>query len=133
MPDWRSHIIVAIVFGACFCLSPRLSLAEEIPQKIASEEARKLVQLATGEVSLEYDGASEYDQFFVFEALGPEAGSSFFKVNPWTGDVWDESGCKKMSTPRLRKLQAKIRQRFTKDELKGYQKLRKIRPECVTD
>jgi len=133
MPDWRSHIIVAIVFGAYCCLSPRLSLAGEIPQKIASEEARKLALLATGEVSLENDGPSEYDQFFVFEALGPEAGSSFFKVNPWTGDVWDESGCKKMSTPGLRKLQSKIRQKFTKDELREYQKLRKIRPECVTD
>jgi len=133
MPDWRRHIIVAIMLGACCSLAPRLSLAEEIPQKIASEEARKLALLATGEVSLEYDGPSKYDQFFVFEALGPEAGSSFFKVNPWTGDVWDEWGCKKLSTPGLRKLQAKIRKRFTKDELKEYQKLRKIRPECVTD
>lgn len=133
MPDWKRRAIIVIAFGVCCCLAPRLSMADEIPQKIGSEETRKLVHAATGENSFEDDGRSDYDQFFVFEVLGPEAGSWFLKVNPWTGDVWDESNCEKLSTPKLQKLQTKIRQRFLEGELKEYQRLHDIRPECVTD
>lgn len=113
--------------------------ADDIPQKIDATEAWDLAYEATkkhnpDKGSLEYGGLSRRESFFTFQGLGPVAGSyGFFAVNPWTGDVWALWGCRRQTTSGLRKLQAKIRARFTKDELKRYQILRDIRPECITD
>lgn len=115
------------------------ALADEIPQKISAEEALDLTYEVTKKHnpekgSLDYSGQSDREKFFKFQGLGPVAGSyGFFAVNPWTGDVWALWGCKRQSTPSLRKRQAKIRQRFSPEEAKSYQKLRDIRPECITD
>lgn len=115
------------------------ALADDIPQKIDATEALDLTYEVTkrhnpDKGSLEYSGLSRHETFFTFQGVGPTAGSyGFFAVNPWTGDVWALWGCKRQSTSGLKKLQAKIRERFTKGELKSYQTLRDIRPECITD
>jgi hypothetical protein len=38
-----------------------------------------------------------------------------------------------LSTPALRKSQAQIRRRFTPAELKQYEKLRRLKPECIVE
>jgi len=84
-------------------------------------------------------GAFDYDSnlsppFFVFYGVNqpPVEGSfGYFAVNPWTGDVWALWGCRKLSTRALRKSQAEIRKRFTREELKQYARLRRIKPECI--
>ena len=115
------------------------ALADDIPPKIDQTEALDLTYEVTkkhnpDKGSLEYSGLSRQERFFTFQGIGPVAGSyGFFAVNPWTGDVWALWGCKRQSTSGLKKLQAKIRERFTKNELKSYQTLRDIRSECITD
>ena len=54
-----------------------------------------------------------------------------FAVNPWTGDVWSLWGCRKLSTLALRKSQVEIRKCFTREELKQYAQLRRLKPECI--
>jgi hypothetical protein len=74
--------------------------------------------------------------FFVYQGLSPppaDGSFGFFGVNPWTGDVWALWGCRRLSTPALRKSQVEIRKRFTTGELKQYAKLRRIRPDCIYD
>ena len=70
--------------------------------------------------------------FFVFYGLTESDGSfGYFAVNPWTGDVWALWGCRKLSTPVLRRSQAEIRRRFTREELKHYPRLARLKPECI--
>jgi hypothetical protein len=74
--------------------------------------------------------------FFVYYALNEppaEGGFGYFAVNPWTGDVWTLWGCRKLSIPALRKSQAEIRKRFTRDELKQYARLRGLKLECIVE
>jgi hypothetical protein len=84
---------------------------------------------------LEYfDYDSNSGSFFVYNGLTkpPAEGSfGFFAVNPWTGDVWNLWGCQRLSTPALRKSQAAIRRHFTREELKQYARLRRLKPECI--
>jgi len=72
--------------------------------------------------------------FFGFDGVNadPYEGSfGFFAVNPWTGDVWDLWDCRRLSTPLLRKSQAEIRRRFSREERKQYARLRRLKPECM--
>jgi hypothetical protein len=88
---------------------------------------------------LDYDGSISSNftpPFIVFDGLTkPPAEGSFgvFAVNPWTGDVWNLWGCHRLSTPALRKSQAAIRRRFSRDELTQYARLRRLKPTCTVE
>jgi hypothetical protein len=110
----------------------------ENPWKIDEPTAQRLAAEADHGSATDLD-AFDYDSnlsppFFVFYGVNePPAEGSFghFAVNPWTGDVSSLWGCRKLSTPALRKSQAEIRKRFTREELKQYARLRHFKPECV--
>lgn len=107
-----------------------------IPWKINESAAQRLAaegdNSATGLEYFDYDSNS--GSFFVYNGLTkpPAEGSfGFFAVNPWTGDVWNLWGCHRLSTPALRKSQGPIRRRFSREELKQYARLRRLKPECI--
>ncbi len=112
--------------------------AAEIPWKIDEATAQRLAAEAHYGAA-KYLDVFDYDAnlsppFFVYYGLTepPVEGSfGYFAVNPWTGDVWSLWGCRKLSTPALRKSQAEIRKRFTREELKQYARLRRLKPECI--
>jgi hypothetical protein len=121
-------ILVAVVSSAN---------AVEVPQKIDNSGALHLMAEAIGQVDADYlVDDSDGTPFFVFNGLSrPPAEGSFgyFAVNPWTGDVWNLWGCHRLSTPALRKSQAAIERRFTRAELKQYDRLRDLKPECTVE
>ena len=126
------------VSGIAFLLSSLAApQAAEMPWKIDDQTAQRLA--AEG-----YDHGIDqkwfdYDPgmgrpFFVFYGLTESDGSfGYFAVNPWTGDVWALWGCHKLATPALRKSQADIRRRFTREELKQYPRLTELKPECIVE
>jgi hypothetical protein len=130
--------------------------AKELPFKIDAAAARRLVLEAIGQDASHLlsndsdpmdiydnegnrvrtvDGVSTSPPFFTFTGISPPPAAGFFgfyAVNPWTGDVWELRECKKLSTPALRRSQAKIRKQFTLDERRRYAKLRRrLRVRCV--
>ena len=113
--------------------------ADDVPWKIDETTAQILaVDAVYGSTkyinSFAYEGSdSKIDPpFFVYDGMGPVNGSfGFFAVNPWTGDVWNLWGCWKESKPASRKLQVKIRKKFTADELKQYTHLSRLKPGCT--
>lgn len=94
-----------------------------------------------------YDGSTKYlnyyeymermsRPFFVYYGmteLPAEGAFGYFAVNPWTGDVWALWGCRRLSTPALRKSQAEIRRRFSPKETRQYARLRRLKPECIVE
>jgi hypothetical protein len=129
---------IAFVAGAIVLYHDTATHAADIPWKLDEKTAQALAALAAGDGAnpgdLDPDLPTNDPPFFVFDGISPppaEGSFGFFAVNPWTGDVWALWGCRKLSTPALRKLQAEIRQRFTREELKQYAKLRNLKPECV--
>jgi hypothetical protein len=116
----------------------------QIPRKIDVPTAQRLA--AEGDHGSETGlGFFDYDSgvsrnftppFMVFDGLSkPPAEGSFgvFAVNPWTGDVWNLWGCHRLSTPALRKSQAAIRRRFTRDEMKQYARPLRLKPVCIVE
>jgi len=112
--------------------------AAEISRKVDEPAARRLVAEQHYRAA-KYLEVFDYDPnlsppFYVYYGLTePPVEGSFgsFAVNPWTGDVWSLRGCRKLFTPAFRKSQTKIRERFTRDELKQYARLRRLKPECI--
>ena len=111
---------------------------EDIPKKIDEDMALRLAAESNhGGLkyldSYDYEGPSTWTPpFYEFDGLGPVTGSfGFFAVNPWTGDVWSLWDCKKLGTPASRRDLAKIRERFTAEELKQYAKLSRLHPKCM--
>jgi len=112
----------------------------KIPRKIDEPTAERLAAEAVlgGEKHLEaFDDQGNVDPPF-FEYYGindppAEGGFGYFAVNPWTGDVWALWGCHRLSTPALRKSQASIRREFTREELRQYPRLRRLKPVCVVE
>jgi hypothetical protein len=110
-----------------------------IPFKIDEDAAQRLA--AEGDhgttSGLEYfEPDTRSGPFYVFDGLNkpPAEGSfGFFAVNPWSGDVWNLWGCHRLSTPALRKSQAAIRRRFTAEQLKQYDRLRRLKPICTVE
>jgi hypothetical protein len=56
-------------------------------------------------------------EFFTLSAWRPSEGSGplvtyYFAVNPWTGDVWDAMGCKRITSPEIQKRQSVIYKRY---------------------
>jgi hypothetical protein len=133
------HFFTLIGFGIALCHSAT-TRAAEIPWKIDEPTAQRLA--AEGD-----HGAAPYLELFDYDAnLSPpffvyygltepplERSFGYFAVNPWTGDVRALWGCRKLSTPALRKSQAEIRKRFTREELKQYTRLRRLKPECIVE
>jgi len=112
--------------------------AIEIPWKIDEPTAQRLAAEAhygADKYLDAFDDDSNLSRpFFVFYGVNesPAEGSfGYFAVNPWTGDVWSLWGCRELSTPALRRSQAEIRKRFTREELKQYARLRRLKPECT--
>lgn len=86
---------------------------------ISSNKARELVREAL--VALNMNGPSvkidhfRYDyapEFYAFMAWWPNPEGSpligYYAVNPWTGDVWDVTGCRRISSAALQKEQEQI-------------------------
>jgi hypothetical protein len=130
---------VALAAALLILSGVRNAYADDIPPKIDVEGARKLAYEAVGRVvskgSFDYDGGSANQPFIGFQAFGDSVAGSFgfYAVNPWTGDVWALWGCRRLSTPALRKAQKEIKDRFTPSERADYQRLHKLRPVCITD
>ena len=132
---------VFVLAGNTLLLSQGVATqATEIPWKIDEPTAQRLA--AEGHYGADkYLDVFDYDSnlgppFFVYYGLTkpPVEGSfGYFAVNPWTGDVWALWGCHKLSTPALRKSQAEICRRFTREELKQYGRLRRLKPECIVE
>jgi uncharacterized iron-regulated membrane protein len=90
---------------------------ERVQARIAVDSARRLVYEA---VSVHNPGAAvsqvgdEYGpEFYNFDATWPNTTGSpmigYFSVNPWTAEVWDDHSCRRLVSPRLKKLQDRIR------------------------
>jgi len=118
-----------------------LADAKKIPFKIDEPAANRLAAEGAGHGATEEDliyadnMSNKPIPFFVYQGLSPppaDGSFGFFAVNPWTGDVWALWGCRRLSTPALRKSQAEIRKQFTPQERKQYVKLRHLQPECIT-
>jgi hypothetical protein len=99
--------------------------AIEIPWKIGEPTAQHLA--ADGHyggdehlASFDYDANSSNSlkpHFYYGLNYAPvEGGFGYFAINPWTGDLCALWGCHRLSTPALRKSQAAIRRRFTREE-----------------
>lgn len=105
-------------FGAILAVGfSTLSLA--YGRTISQDTARKLVHDAL--VTLNKSGPSvkiarfRYDyapEFYAFAATWPNPDGDpligYFAVNPWTGDVWDIMGCKRITSPAIEKEQDAI-------------------------
>jgi len=130
---------LAITVGAFLLCCGAATRGAEPPWKLDEQTARRLAAEAYdhGKDPKWFDyGTGMSPPFFVFDGLNepPVNGSfGFFAVNPWTGDVWALWGCHKLYTPTLRKSLAKIRRRFTQEELKQYRRLANLKPECIVE
>jgi hypothetical protein len=131
-------VFLALVGGATLFCGVVIAQTTQIPWKIDEATAQRLA--AEGHYGAERNvDAFDYDgnldpPFFVYYGINDspaEGGFGYFAVNPWTGDVWALWGCHRLSTPALRKSQAAIRRRFTTQELKQYNRLRRLKPECI--
>jgi hypothetical protein len=126
---------VAVVVSAVLLCPAAATRAADRPWKIDAQTAQRLAAEA-------YDHGKEQDwfdfspgmspPFFVFYGLNEsDGGFGYFAVNPWTGDVWDLWGCRRLSTFTLRKSQAEIRRHLTREERKQYSRLARLKPECI--
>ncbi len=134
----RQLTVLAIGSMLILSLMNVLATAKDITNKIDEKEAQRLAAMAlsfhdpSDTSSLEPDSTPK-SPFFDFYGIGRENGSyGYFAVNPWTGDVWALWGCRKLSTVALRKAQGEIRRRFSAEEKKLYQELRKRKPICIS-
>ncbi len=142
-PISQSAVYFFALIGATIILCHGVAAYEaKIEWKIDESTAQRLAAEGdhgspTGLKYFDYDSniSSNFSPpFIVFDGLTkPPVEGSFgvFAVNPWTGDVWNLWGCHRLSTPALRKSQAAIRQRFTREELKQYARLSRLKPECT--
>ena len=121
------------VLAVAIFLGYQPATGAELTWKIDEQTALRLASEAYGvdEKWFDYNAGMSHP-FFVLYGLTESDGSfGFFAVNPWTGDVWSLWGCHRLSTPALRKSKAEIRRRFTRQELKQYLRLARIKPDCI--
>jgi hypothetical protein len=138
-PFWYVVLVIccALIRDAS-AKGPDLPTKIDIPKKIDQDQALDLVLAAEGHdinpAEWEFDGDTGAP-FLVFLWWPPDpvqGVNAYDAVNPWTGDVWDFITCERMkSTPALRKLQREIRRRFTPAEMKQYQRLHRLKPQCI--
>ncbi len=129
----------AIVCGGLLAASIPAMARKEIPFKITTEdEVADLVADVVGRSPMGVNHMHPGDAFFLVQVLyeDHDGTAGWYMVNPWTGDVWDVGFCKQgipKHSKALSKAQAEIKKRFSKDELKHYGHLRRIRPGCLFD
>jgi hypothetical protein len=135
----RRDRLTAIALMMIVGFLSRDGAASDLPPKLDEATAQTFAALAAGHEKspndLDYQGPIGAP-FFVFYGENPPpmiGGFGYFAVNPWTGDVWALWGCHKLSTPALRKSQAEIRRRFTRQELKQYAHLSRLKPDCIVE
>jgi flagellum-specific peptidoglycan hydrolase FlgJ len=137
---WVAASAFASVGGVVTFNGDACAAKEQIPWKIDEPAAQRLAAEANFNAD-KYLGSLDYASnmghpFFVYYGINDApaiGGFGYFAVNPWTGDVWALWGCHRMSTPALRKSQAAIRRRFTREEMKQYVRLRRLKPECIVE
>jgi hypothetical protein len=130
-------ILVALTIAP---LNGRAGETTDIPWKLDEKGAELLADLVVGHGvapgDLDPSPRKFSPPFFAFYGISkpPAEGSyGYFAVNPWTGDVWGLWGCHRLTSPALRKSQAEIRRRFTREEMKQYAKLHRLKPECIVE
>lgn len=91
---------------------------EQNLRRIGIATARTLanqVVNAHGTVTLTDSSRPLDPEFYYFSATWPNPKGSpmigYFAVNPWTGDVWDVNGCKRLESRSLSKLKENIRKK----------------------
>jgi len=125
-----ARVVGALVL--CTTIQAAQSFPWKIDQSTAARLAAEGIAHSTQVNNLVYVG--DVDSPFVeFYGLTEVASFGYFAVNPWTGDVWALWGCRRLSTPALRRSQAAIRRRFTPVELKQYPRLHRLKPECIVE
>lgn len=108
---------VALVLGVSFVSSAHVPTISEGAARRLVREA--LVALGENGPSVQIGPWKYYwaPEFYTFSAWRPGlAGSDgvgilqtyYFAVNPWTGDVWDAMGCKRITSPAIEKEQEAI-------------------------
>jgi hypothetical protein len=129
-------IRVSTAIGCLVLCGSAIAENSQIPRKIDRDQAEHLVDAVIGSLAeLEFENDMG-PPFLVFEWWpgDPVQGiNGYYSVNPWTGDVWDFWTCDRLTTPALRKSQAKIRRSFTPTEMKQYARLHRLRPACLND
>jgi hypothetical protein len=110
---------------------------DSAPRKLTLNEARELANQpasAHGPVDLT-ESPRPLDRVFYYLAAtwrnptgSPVAG--YYAVNPWTGDVWDVSGCKRLDSETLRKRRDAIR-RESGVSRSAFARLRNRKPLCI--
>jgi hypothetical protein len=117
-------------------LSGAEAYVTKIPYKINQKMALRLLIAADAGASqvpdqISYDGITfDGPPFYSFSHADARGAFDYWSVNPWTGDVWDLWTCKKISTSASLSLQTKIRKRFTQEEMKQYDLLAAVKPQC---
>ena len=130
-----TRILVSLVFALALGVAAAASAgtAIDLPKKIGTKAGARLAAEAVGGSarSMDFDGKMA-PPYYVYAWLGNGllAVMGFLEVNPWTGDVWDMWSCNRLSTPTLVKSQARIRRQFTREDLKFYDELHDMTPEC---
>jgi len=128
-------IVMAVLSGSV-SVSGR-SDEPSIPTKLSHDEAVaisfKVYGVTPDEAFFEPQDWNEGDAFAVFEACSvPHNGcSGWIAINMWTGDPWDAWLCKRLPGSNVKRELAGIRDRFTKEELKQYSKLHRLKPPCL--
>ena|SRR2546428_12373658 len=134
----HGSVLIVVVLVLLVCTSGAQDKSAN--RVLSADEARDLVYEAlrpTGATKLPKFGLDQYKdryfpEFLFFESTweNPEPGSAVnghFAVDLRTGDVWETVGCKRFTTPFLRKLQEAIHKRFGLTE-KEYRKLKRKKP-----
>ena len=110
---------------------------DQSPRRISATDAMALaseVANAHGPVTLSENQRPFDPDFYYFAATWPNPTGSpvagHYAVNPWTGDVWDADGCKRLESPSLSKLQDAVRKKSGLGR-SVYSKLRAKRPLCI--
>lgn len=149
IPRRRPSLTVAMI-AALLILAASGARGDEIkiPWKIDAKTALTITVLAIGHGIQSDDFAFTSPKelavmppigdppFFEFYGLSaPTSNGSFgyFFVNPWTGEVWASWGCYKLTSRGARKIQTRIRKRFTAAALKQYAELSRLKPECIVE
>lgn len=116
---------------------PKLVFAENVPEKVSEQLGYKLAVIA-----IDWPGQihktgvlKNTTGFLIYQIDGRyEDRVGWYAVNRWTGDVWDINGdCKHLTNSKLQLEQGKIKEQFSKEELKEYKHLSRLEPYRMRD
>jgi hypothetical protein len=134
-PAHRAYVICLLL-----CIGAYPVAGSEQDQRLPRIGATAAMALASevanahGPVTLTENQRAFDPDFYYFAATWPNPTGSpvagHYAVNPWTGDVWDADGCKRLESPSLKKLQDVVRRKSGLGR-SVYSKLRAKRPLCI--